>query len=341
MMQSGDQYQKLGLVKELLKVYLYTMNRIDRLSAILIQLQSRKNTRAQDVANRYQISLRTVYRDIRSLEEAGVPIIGEAGRGYSLADGYRLPPLMFTREEATAFITAEKLVISLTDQENSRSYTIAMDKIRAVLKRTDKDYLEDLDERIKVIKSNRHPKLNEQPSSLQIILQAISNKKVMQMTYFAYYRQEQTLRLVEPIGVFYLDNYWHLIAYCRERKACRDFRFDRIIDIEATNECYQDVHISLESYLTDQYKDLSVIEVTLLVDQEASFHLGEQKYYQGYVSEKQTPKGVEMKFMTLSPEGFSRWYMSIADVAVILKPDSIKKKVQLLFNKIEKNVNLI
>ncbi|WP_069660457.1 helix-turn-helix transcriptional regulator [Arcticibacter eurypsychrophilus] len=317
------------------------MNRIDRLSAILIQLQSRKNTRAQDVANRYQISLRTVYRDIRSLEEAGVPIIGEAGRGYSLADGYRLPPLMFTREEATAFITAEKLVISLTDQENSKSYTLAMDKIRAVLKRTDKDYLEDLDTRIKVIKSKRDPEFKEHANPLQIILQAIADKKVMRMTYYAYYRQEQTLRLVEPIGVFYLDNYWHLIAYCRERKACRDFRFDRIKSIEITNECYQDVHISLENYLIDQYKEYSVIEITLLVDQEASFHLGEQKYYQGYVSEKQTSKGVEMKFMTLSPEGFCRWYLSIADCAIILQPDSIKKKAQLLFNTIKKNINFI
>ncbi|EOR95425.1 transcriptional regulator, putative [Arcticibacter svalbardensis MN12-7] len=317
------------------------MNRIDRLSAILIQLQSRKNTRAQDVANRYEISLRTVYRDIRSLEEAGVPIIGEAGRGYSLADGYRLPPLMFTREEATAFITAEKLVLSLTDQENSKSYSLAMDKIRAVLKRTDKDYLEDLDERIKVIKSKRHPEFKEHPNPLQIILQAIADKKVMQMTYYSYYRQQQSSRLVEPIGILYLDNYWHLIAYCRERKACRDFRFDRIIKIETTNECYQDVHISLENYLIDQYKAFSVVEITLLVDQEASLHLGEQKYYQGYVSEKQTAKGIEMKFLTLSPEGFSRWYMSIADCAIILQPDSIKKKVQLLFNTIKKNINFI
>lgn len=332
---------QLSIQKESLKAYLYIMNRIDRLSAILIQLQSRKNTRAQDIANRYEISLRTVYRDIRSLEEAGVPIIGKAGRGYSLADGYRLPPLMFTHEEATAFITAEKLVMSLTDQENSKSYTLAMDKIRAVLKRTDKDYLEDLDEKVKVIKSKRNPQHKEHANPLQIILKAISNKKVMHMTYYSYYRQEQTFRLVEPIGVFYLDNYWHLIAYCRERKACRDFRFDRIITIDATHESYQDVHMSLENYLNQQYKELSVQEVTLLVDQEASVHLGEQKYYQGYISEKQTPKGIEMKFMTFSPEGFSRWYMSIADFAVILQPDSMKKKVQLLLNNIEKNIKLI
>ena len=72
------------------------MNRIDRISAILIQLQTRRVVKAQDIADRFGISLRTVYRDVKSLEEAGIPVIGEAGVGYSLVDGYRLPPIMFS-----------------------------------------------------------------------------------------------------------------------------------------------------------------------------------------------------------------------------------------------------
>ena len=86
------------------------MNRFDRITAILIQLQSKKVVKAQDLADRFGTSLRTIYRDIRTLEEAGVPLYGEAGIGYSIVDGYRLPPVMFTKEEAIAFITAEKLM---------------------------------------------------------------------------------------------------------------------------------------------------------------------------------------------------------------------------------------
>ncbi len=308
------------------------MNRIDRLSAILIQLQSRKTVRAQDIADRFQISLRTVYRDIRSLEEGGIPIIGEAGIGYSLMDGFRLPPVMFTREEATAFITAEKLVARLTDPVNGNLYSSAMDKVRAVLKSAEKDYLEHIDERIEVIRSNYLPGLRLQHNPLQTILKAIAGKFVMKLNYFAYYRQEHTCRHVEPIGVFYLDSHWHLIAYCRERKACRDFRFDRITAIALTDETYIDVHCAFKDYLSDLYKDMKLEEVTVMVDQHAYLHLGEQKYYQGFVSEKILPEGIEMQFLTMSIEGFARWYMTFADYAEILKPAHLLNRVKEIYS---------
>ena len=87
------------------------MNRIDRLAAILIQLQSKRLVKAQEIADKFDISLRTVYRDVKALEEGGVPVIGEAGSGYTLMEGYRLPPVMFSQEEATALLTASKLIL--------------------------------------------------------------------------------------------------------------------------------------------------------------------------------------------------------------------------------------
>src|ERR1700734_2112996 len=134
------------------------MNRIDRLTAILIQLQSKRVVKAQDIAERFAISLRTVYRDIRTLEEGGIPIIGEAGVGYSIMDGYRLPPIMFTKEEATAFLTAEKLIEKLTDTSTEESYKSAMYKVKAVLRATEKDFLETIDEHIEVLNNQHIPK---------------------------------------------------------------------------------------------------------------------------------------------------------------------------------------
>lgn len=317
------------------------MNRIDRLSAILIQLQSRRTVKAQHIADRFGISLRTVYRDIRSLEAGGIPIIGEAGIGYSLMEGYRLPPVMFTREEAAAFITADKLVTGLTDAANGISYSSALYKIKAVLGNEEKDFIGNIDERIQVLKASRAPHLQSEINPLQIILKGIAEKKVVQLNYFAYYRQEHTCRLVEPIGVFYLDNYWHLIAYCKERKACRDFRFDRITDISLTEDTFVDVHLNLKDYLNGQYKDLKLEEVTIQVDNYASRLLGEQKYYQGYINETETITGVEMYFLTNSIEGFARWYMTFADYARIVQPKQLLDRVHLIYSAIGEKLNYL
>src|ERR1700739_4978035 len=155
------------------------MNRLDRLTSILIQLQTKRVVTAQEIAERFSISLRTVYRDIRTLEEGGIPLSGEAGVGYSIMDGYRLPPVMFTKEEATAFLTAEKLIEKLTDTSTDESYKSAMYKIKDVLRATEKDYIEHIDKHIEVVDNPYIPKQEAPTGLLQDILKSISNKTVI------------------------------------------------------------------------------------------------------------------------------------------------------------------
>jgi predicted DNA-binding transcriptional regulator YafY len=306
------------------------MNRIDRISAILIQLQSRRVVKAQSIAERFGISLRTVYRDMSTLEEAGVPIIGEAGVGYSLADGYRLPPIAFTLEEATAFITAEKLVETLTDEVNGGNYKSAMYKVRAVLRNADKDYLAGIDNRIEVLKAKRPPHMQEGLNPLQLILKAIAESKVLSLDYFSYYRQENTRRCVEPVGVFYLENYWHLIGWCKQKNDYRDFRFDRMLTVQITDEQVTAKHPALKDYLAGVYKERNLLRVVLSVEKEASRHLGEQKFYHGYIGETEKDGQVEMEFLTLSLEGFARWYMMFGDWAYIIEPNDLSERVKVI-----------
>ncbi len=127
------------------------MNRLQRLSSILIQLQSGSWVRSQDIAQRFKISARTVYRDIQSLGESGVPILGEAGYGYRLVEGYKLPPVSFSLQEASALITAEKLIEKQTDHGLEQDYKSALFKIKAVLHKSDKEYLAALEDNIQVL----------------------------------------------------------------------------------------------------------------------------------------------------------------------------------------------
>jgi predicted DNA-binding transcriptional regulator YafY len=317
------------------------MNRIDRVSAILIQLQSRRVVKAGDIAERFGISLRTVYRDVKTLEEAGIPIIGEAGVGYSIMDGYRLPPVMFTREEATAFLTAEKFVENLTDSSTLEQYRSAMYKIRAILKTSEKDLLESIDNKIAVLKSHVQQRVDNK-DHLQPLLNGIAQKRVLQIDYFANHSGEHTRRDIEPVGVFFKDNFWHLIAYCRLRNDYRDFRVDRINKVKPTDTLFDsDRHPTLKDYIAQTAKEHELELVIMRVQRPVYAHLEYQKYYSGFVSEKVVGDDIEMTFLTVSLEGFARWFMMFGDKAEILCPDSLKERVANIASVItQKNLQL-
>lgn len=317
------------------------MNRIDRISAILIQLQSRRVVRAGDIAERFNISLRTVYRDIKTLEEAGIPLIGESGVGYSIMDGYRLPPVMFTRDEAAAFLTAEKLMEKLTDPLSDETYKSAMYKIRSVLRTAEKDFLENIDGHIEVMKSRRLSGSKYDLNPLQLILQAIAQKNVLAIHYFAAHNQQKTERCIEPVGVFYQDNYWHLIAWCRLRTDYRDFRLDRISDISLSTERFKTQHPNLKEYISRSAKEKNLQTVIIRVEKKVLPYINEQKYYNGFVSEYEIGGMIEMTFLTEFLEGFVRWMMMYGDMAEVISPDSLKERIRDLCAIISQKNSLI
>lgn len=303
------------------------MNRFDRITAILIQLQSKRVVTAQEIADRFEVSLRTVYRDIRSLEEAGIPVLGEVGVGYSMMEGYRLPPVMFTKEEALTFITAEKLMGRFTDYSLNKEYKSAMYKIRAVLRHTEKSYIEDIEGQIAVLPNEYLPE-NPTKIPLQDILKSIADKTVLSLEYLANHSQELTHRKVEPVGVFHLGENWHLIAYCQLRKDYRDFRLDRISKIKTTDLVFNNTHPSLNTFLEKLSKEKQVHEVVISIPKEIYKYVGDQKYYHGFMSQSMMDETIEMTFLANSLEGFARWFMIFGDHGTIIKPESLKVKVR-------------
>lgn len=316
------------------------MNRIERISAILIQLQSKKVVKGQEIADRFGISLRTAYRDIRALEISGVPITSEAGIGYSLVDGYRLPPISFTQEEARAFLTAEKLVDKFTDTRTTKDYQSALYKIKSVLKAADKEHLEDLDATIQVVKHFDIPSSENSLDHLPNVLKSIASKKVLNLSYFANHNQEITERTVEPIGVFMMGNHWYLIAYCLLRKDYRNFRVDRIKESSILNEAISKKHPSLKNYLKEYTKSREgIFAIKIHVENSSLKYFGEQKYYHGLLSEKKHKTFTEMSFLSASLEGFARWFVVFGDSAAIIEPNELKERVKSLAAEILKKLN--
>ena len=228
--------------------------RLARLTAILTQLQSKRIVTAKDIAEKHNVSIRTVYRDIRTLEKSGIPIVTEEGKGYSVAEGYKLPPVMFTQEEANALITAEQLIRKNKDQSLTEQYESAVTKIKAVLKYDQKEKTELLTNRIQV-RNNRE---NKKTSNFLIQLQsAISNYQTIKIDYLSL-QNVQSQREIEPFALYTTQDNWVLIAFCRLKKDFRAFRLDCIQKTELPGNQFEPHKMTLQQYLekcNENYKN--------------------------------------------------------------------------------------
>lgn len=313
------------------------MNRIDRLTAILIQLQSKKIVKAEEIANRFQISIRTVYRDVKALMEAGVPIGSEAGIGYFIVDGYYLPPVMFTEEEASAMMMAGKLVERMTDQSVRAAFEGALYKIKAVLNEAQKEHLNLLQDHIEVLK----PQLPaaEKNIFLTELQKAVAGKQVTELEYISNHQNELTLREVEPIGLFYYSAAWHLIAWCRLRNGFRDFRCDRIKDLKNIGKVFEPRSIStLQEYFNSlQQANVEMKSAAILFDRKEAHYVQNSRHYFGFVSEEQLEGQVRMRFITADLQTMARWLLSYGRGVEIEKPEELRMITQGLVEELQEH----
>ncbi|HEY9260642.1 YafY family protein [Chitinophaga sp.] len=302
------------------------MNRFDRLTAILIHLQSKKLVQAQEVADRFDVSLRTVYRDIRSLEQAGVPILGEKGLGYSIMEGYRIPPVMFSEEEVVAFLMAEKILEKHSDLHNSLLFKGAMYKIKALLRNAAKQRLEDMEETIDVkVKVSEHNHLIN--DTLPRIIKAVGEKAVLHIQYATDAGVNE--RDIEPIGIYQENGTWNAISYCTTSKKYHPFRTERILSIKDTGKISSRKHITLREYLAKRPRfTTDSFPVVIEVENTMARYLVAQKFDYGFASETPGAKRTKMRFQAPCIQAFSRWYVTFADQATIIEPLSLKTLVK-------------
>lgn len=224
--------------------------RLARLTAIMTQLQSKRIVTARDIADKHGVSIRTVYRDVRTLEKSGIPIVTEEGKGYSIMEGYKLPPVMFTEQEANALITAEQLISKNKDKSLTDHYRSAVEKIKAVLKHTQKDKSELLTERLQI---RTNIEKGQTSTSLIQLQSAITNYNITEIDYLSL-QNKQTHRAIEPFALLHTQDNWICIAYCRLRKEMRAFRLDCIREITVQSDCFEPHKMTLQEYFEEKRK---------------------------------------------------------------------------------------
>jgi predicted DNA-binding transcriptional regulator YafY len=311
------------------------MNRTDRLVAMVMQLQGRRLVRAEELAEHFGVTVRTIYRDVAALGEAGVPVVGEAGVGYSLVKGYHLPPVMFTAEEATALFVGGELVKQFSDASLIAPMESALTKIRSVLPRERQDDLDRLARATAIMGSPRLPSGIDQRVLLPI-QQAIVTRRLARLKYRSRAQGEETMREVEPLGVVYYGGAWYLVAWCRLRQDFRQFKLERIGALEVLAERFAArPDFSLREHLEKEIGAADTLPARAWFTARA-FERVRRESFTGFVEARPLRDGYEVEFLTFSLEWFAHWLFSFGDHAEALAPAKLRNLMRRSLEEVAK-----
>lgn len=216
---------------------------------IVALLQSKKHVTAEAIAERYNISVRTVFRDLRAMGEIGVPIGFEPGQGYFIANGYFLPPVSLTMEEANALALMEPIALRFADRSIHQHFETALAKIKMVLDRSQREKLEQTQAQTSHYLPDIYTQFLPNTEYLSPIQNAINNRLILRIEY-ENAQGEPSKREVEAIGLTFYSLNWHLIGWCHLRNEYRDFRVSRIVSLKPTMMPFRKTdHVTLHEFL--------------------------------------------------------------------------------------------
>lgn len=292
------------------------MNRTDRLLAIVLELQARKWVRAEDLAATFEVSKRTIYRDMLALDESGVPIVSIPGQGYSLVEGYFLPPLTFTTDEAIMLLLGADFVGRHFDMRYRSAAQSANRKITAVLSEHLRREVEYLESSIRFVTFNEPAA----PETLQKLRRAIIQRKTVRFRYHARKSNETNPREADPYALLHIGGVWMLVSYCHLRRDVRHFRLDRMEDVIVLDRGF-DRPPNFQIQLSNQ-EDRTVV-VRALFDHEATRRVQESP--SGYqVAQEAHPDGLLVTLIVRQPGDVLNWLLGWGSHVRVLEPESLR-----------------
>lgn len=303
------------------------MNKTDRMLAIVLELQGKGRQRAEDLADTFETSKRTIYRDIQALCEAGVPLISTPGHGYTLMQGYFLPPLSFTTEEATMLLLGSNYMAQNFDAQYRQAAQSASRKIEGVLPERLRGDVQYLQQSIQFVVPET-PGSNAERECLQKLRRALLERLTVRFHYHTRYAQEaqsaQNTREADPYGLVYFANAWHLAAYCHLRQGRRTFRLERMENLELLNRTFQRP-TNLQMYQPDKEQARNIV-VRALFDQEVARWVREARPHATTAIED-TPDGLLLTLMARQESEIRQWLLSWGRHVRVLEPESLRKQL--------------
>lgn len=309
------------------------MNRVDRLIGYLLLLQSRRQVRAADFAERFEISERTVYRDIQALSEVGVPIVALPGKGYQVMQGYYLPPIAFSPDEARALALSVGMMTGAASRGPTRDAAVgALEKVRAVLS---SETLRQVEALLAVTRFYTHPatQLDLEDRKLVDLQRAILDRRVVRLRYHAHTSNQVTVRDVEPLELVLVDRSWILDAYCRMRQAPRGFRLNRVDGYTVLDEQFTLRPLSARDC------EPGTTRVVVRFNPDIVRWVSERQHfsYSPHETAEERARGAGEAVIVYRPRAFDvidGWLLSWGDAFEVLEPPELRQRLDAIADRI-------
>ncbi|WP_042161503.1 helix-turn-helix transcriptional regulator [Paenibacillus gorillae] len=218
------------------------MNKTERQLAIMLELQRSKVLRAEDMASIFETSVRTIYRDIQALSEMGVPVLGSPGQGYSLIDGYFLPPVSFSVEETVALLIGTDFIEQRLDGIYGTGAQAAKRKIEAILPEPVRDESARVRETMRLLHVSEPLTGLKEKEYLGQLRMAILERRKIKISYQKKIPESdgnrKSMREVDPYGLALVQGNWILLGRCDLRQDIRHFRLSRMTELVVSDKYF-------------------------------------------------------------------------------------------------------
>ena len=285
--------------------------------------------RAEDLAAIYETSVRTIYRDIQALSESGVPVVGAPGIGYSLVDGYFLPPVNLTEEEAVAMLIGADFIEQKFDAAYGAKAKSAQTKIEAILPQHVREDVARIRSTMKLIAANGRDTTNEGATFLETLRRALLERRKVRFHYQKKMQEEdgnrRSIRAVAPYGLVLVQGSWALVAHCDLRNEIRHFRLSRMKELTLLEESFtlpEDFH--LQRYRPPDNRNT---HVRILADARIRDKIEESKNFCLEEIEER-PEGLHIHFRVHHPDELLSWVLGWGADVTVLEPDSFRIRVR-------------
>ncbi|WP_091020243.1 MULTISPECIES: helix-turn-helix transcriptional regulator [Paenibacillus] len=305
------------------------MNKTERQLAITLELQRRKMLRAEDLAAQFETSVRTIYRDIQALSEAGVPIMGAPGHGYSLMEGYFLPPVSFTAEEAVSLLMGADFIEQRLDTEYAMEAKSAQRKIEAILPEAVRNESTRVRETMRLLHTVEPLTRTRVKTYLNQIRNAILEQRKISFMYLKKMAgsdgNRYNMREVSPYGLSLVQENWVLIARCDLRQDIRHFRLSRMTELSELEEHFHlPPDFDLNSYRPPDDRNEHVY---IRAKPEIADKIMEAlHFYMDAFEERED--GVVFHFRVRYPEEILHYLLGWGGDIEVLEPESLRFRMQ-------------